>query len=267
VGKTRPLAFTSQGSGPAVLLLHGQPGTAAVWSRVQPTLADAGLRAVAVDRPGYGHTGGQPAGFARNAQRAFQLLDTLRITDVTVVGHSWSGPVALAMALQQPHRVRGLVLQGSVGGARSVNLSDRILAAPVLGPLAVGAGLHVAAFGLPRPRIRHRIAPELDGLPEHRVTALTSAWKTARIARSVAHEQRSLIAELPVIEAQLSRVRTPVVVLIGRQDRVVPPASQRDLAARLHGAEVMAVDGGHLLAEAAAEAVTAAVIRVRRRRP
>lgn len=257
-----PLSFTTQGSGPPVLLLHGQPGGAAVWFRVQPTLAAAGMEAIAVDRPGYGRTGGRSVGFARNARLAFDLLDELDIGQITVVGHSWSGPVALAMALQQPTRVRGLVLQGSIGGAASIHLGDRALAVPVLGPLVVSAGLRAAAAGLPRERIRRRIAPELDGLSQARLARIASAWSTARTARSVAHEQRSIITELPVIEAQLSRVRTPVVVLVGRQDKRVSPASQRNLADRLPNAELIEVDGGHLLAAEAADAIADAVSQV-----
>ncbi len=245
-----------------MLLLHGQPGTAAVWFRVQPLLAAAGRQAIAVDRPGYGRTRGHAVGFARNARLAFELLDELRILQVTVVAHSWSGGVALAMATQQAHRVRGLVLQGSIGGAGSITLTDRLLALPGLGPVALAGGLRAAALGLPRERIRRRIAPELDRVPPHRVSAMAATWRTARIARSVAHEQRSLVAELPVIEAQLSRVRTPVVVLVGRQDKRVPPDSQRDLARRLPNAELVEVEGGHLLAAEAPEAVVAATARL-----
>jgi len=259
------LSFTSRGTGPAVLLLHGQPGGAGVWFRVQPALAGAGVRAIAVDRPGYGRTGGRAVGFARNARLAFELLDTLGVGAVTVVGHSWSGAVALAMALQQPERVRGLVLQGSIGGERSVSVADRILAAPVLGPLAFSAGLRAVAFGLPRERIRRRIAPEFDGLSYDRLETIAAAWSNARTARSVAHEQRSMIAELPVIEAQLARVQSPVVVLVGRQDKRVPPASQRSLAERLPNAELVEVDGGHLLAAEAPETIADAVTRVHHR--
>lgn len=261
------LSFTSQGTGPAVLLLHGQPGSARVWALVQPLLAAAGMRAIAVDRPGYGRTGGRPVGFSRNARLALDLLDELDLAEVIVVGHSWSGGVAMSMALQRPHRVRGLVLQGSVGGASSINLADRVLAVPILGPLAVQAGLQAAALGLPRERIRHWIAPEFDALPTQAVTAIAAAWGKTHTGRAVAHEQRSLIAELPVIEAQLSRVRPPTLVLAGRQDLRVSPQSQRDLADRLPHAEFVEVDGGHLLAVEAPEQIVAAVLRVREAAP
>ncbi|MDQ6874179.1 MAG: alpha/beta hydrolase [Actinomycetota bacterium] len=257
-----PLAFTSKGTGQPVLLLHGQPGTSTVWFRLQPLLADAGFRAVAVDRPGYGQTGGDPAGFAGNAERAFALLDYLELPLVTIVGHSWAGAVAIQMALTQPDRVRGLVLQGSVGGGGSVTLTDRALALPVLGPAAFAAGLRVAAVGLRWDRIRHRMAPELRDLPRHRLTAMASSWSQGSTARAVASEQRSLVGELPAIQARLSEMDTPTVVLVGRDDRLVAPAAQRDLCDRLPHGEVVEVAGGHFLGTENPDAVLAAVATV-----
>lgn len=256
------LSFTSAGSGPAVLLLHGQPGTGAAFFRLQPLLAQAGLQAIAVDRPGYGRTGGSAVGFTENARRAFSLLDGLGIDEVTVFGHSWSGGSAIAMALQQPERVRGLILQGSVGGTGSVTFADRMLALPVLGALAMGAGLRATALTLPRDRIRRRLAPELDGVPPYRLAAMAMVWGDARTARAVAHEQQRLIDELPALTARLPEVRTPAIVLVGRADKRVSVASQLDLAHRLPGAELSQVPGGHLLAIEAAEVVVSAVLRV-----
>jgi pimeloyl-ACP methyl ester carboxylesterase len=261
-GGGAPLAFTSAGKGPAVLLLHGQAGGRQVWFRLQPLLLQSGFRVISVDRPGYERTGGGSAGFAENARRMFALLDHLGIDEVTVFAHSWSGGAAVAMALQQPRRVHGLVLQGSVGGAGSVTFGDRMLALPVVGAVAMAAGLRLAALGVARGRIRRRIAPELTGLTDKQVAAVASPWTRADTARVVAHEQRSLIHELPVIAAQLPYVRTPTVVLVGRDDVRVTPASQRDLAARLRHAELVEVDGGHLLAAEDPEAVVAAIRRV-----
>lgn len=257
-----PLAYTSKGTGQPVLLLHGQPGTSTVWFRLQPLLAHAGYWALAVDRPGYGQTGGEPAGFAGNAERAFALLDYLELPVATVVGHSWAGAVAIQMALTQPHRVCGLVLQGSVGGAGSVTLTDRALALPVLGQAAFAAGLQVAAVGLLKDRIRHRIAPELHNLPRHRLTAMASSWSQGSTARAVAAEQRSLVQELPEVQARLSEMDTPTVVLVGRDDRLVTPAAQRDLCSKLPCAELVEVAGGHFLATENPDAVLAAVARV-----
>ena len=63
------LAVTDVGSGHPILLVHGQPGSRADWSRLIPLLA-GDHRVLAVDRPGYGESGGEAVGLLENAQPA-----------------------------------------------------------------------------------------------------------------------------------------------------------------------------------------------------
>jgi pimeloyl-ACP methyl ester carboxylesterase len=68
------------------------------------------------------------------------------------------------------------------------------------------------------------------------------AWRASTI------EQQALVAELPLLEASLGRVRTPTVIVGGVEDRIVPGASLRRLSHQIPGAElVMLSDVGHLL--------------------
>ena len=254
-----PLAFSSEGSGAAVLLLHGQCASRVVWYRLQPMLSAAGFQVIVVDRPGYGETTDAAAGFEANARAAFSVLDRLGVDRVTVFGHSWSGAVAVLMALRQPARIRGLVLQGSIGGTGSVTVLDRVLALPGVGELAFLVGLRAVVRAMQFEPVRRRIAPELVALPRSQLAAIAALWSRRRTAYSGACEQRALVAELPAVQAQLAAVRTPVEVLIGRDDVRVRPPSQRDLAARLPYAEVVEVDGGHLLAVEAPDQVVAAI--------
>ena len=92
------------GEGPAVILLHGQPGSAADWDAVVPLLAPD-FTVVVPDRPGYGRTGGPARGFAGNATAVLDLLDHMGIARAIAVGHSWGGGVALAVAEVAPVRV------------------------------------------------------------------------------------------------------------------------------------------------------------------
>ncbi|HET6875527.1 MAG TPA: alpha/beta hydrolase, partial [Acidimicrobiales bacterium] len=130
---TEPMEATIRGEGgAAVLLLHGQPGTAGDWQRVAGLLEDR-YTVVVPDRPGYGATGGRATGFAGNARATADLLDRLGIERTVMVGHSWAGGVALAAARDYPDRVAGLVLVSSVGPGEHLGWDDRLLAAPVIG--------------------------------------------------------------------------------------------------------------------------------------
>lgn len=108
------------GSGRAVLLLHGSgPGVSAWanWRLVIPTLA-AEARVVAPDLLGFGYTDSprdQAYTLDRWVAHAVDVLDALEIDNTDVVGNSFGGALALALAIRHPERIRRLVLMGSVG--------------------------------------------------------------------------------------------------------------------------------------------------------
>src|SRR5207253_1338960 len=149
----RQLAAGDVGEGPAVVLIHGQPGSGADWSRVVERLQDD-FRVVTPDRPGYGDTGGPAGGMVDNADAIVSLLDRLDIEAATVVGHSWGGGVALLLAHRHPDRVRGLVLVASIGPLFRPSPLDRLLALPALGPVLTVGGLRLLSRALLLPHLR-----------------------------------------------------------------------------------------------------------------
>jgi 2-hydroxymuconate-semialdehyde hydrolase len=108
------------GGGAPVLLIHGSgPGVSAWanWRLVIPALAK-GHRVIAPDMVGFGYTD-RPAGIQYSmdtwVQQALDLLDALGLDQVDLVGNSFGGALAMALAIRAPQRVRRLVLMGSVG--------------------------------------------------------------------------------------------------------------------------------------------------------
>ena len=108
------------GSGHPVLLLHGSgPGVTAWanWRLVMPELARQ-ARVIAPDMVGFGYTDrpqGQRYDMDAWVAQAVDLLDALGIEQTDLVGNSFGGALALALAIRHPKRVRRLVLMGSVG--------------------------------------------------------------------------------------------------------------------------------------------------------
>jgi pimeloyl-ACP methyl ester carboxylesterase len=98
---------------PAVILLHHGLGSAAAWRQQLPALVDAGWRAIAYDRWGYGHSDfrasiDMPA-FTQDQADLLRLLDRLELGQVSLVGHSDGGTIALYFAAAHPERVHRLV--------------------------------------------------------------------------------------------------------------------------------------------------------------
>ena len=108
------------GDGFPALFIHGSgPGVSAWanWRLVMPALTER-LRVIAPDMAGFGFSE-RPAGIRYDLDtwvaQAIGLLDALGLEQADVVGNSFGGALALAMAIRHPQRVRRLVLMGSVG--------------------------------------------------------------------------------------------------------------------------------------------------------
>ena len=261
VPDTVPVA-DRRGRGPAVVLLHGQPGSAADW-RAVVALLEADFTVIAPDRPGYGRTGGQAVGFAANAAAVIALLDELGLHQAVVAGHRWGGGVALALAEGDPDRVAGLVLAASVDPSEPVGHLDRLLAAPAVGDAVTAIGFAVTGRALASRRVRALVERRLASPARDALASLAGQGGRRSLGRSFLAEQRALVRELPGLAAGLASVRAPTVVLNGTADHVVPPASGRRLAAAIPGAVLVTVAGaGHLLPHDHPREVAAAILQV-----
>jgi len=249
------------GAEATVVLLHGQPGTAADWSAVAEDLA-SDYQVVVPDRLGYGRTGGRAAGFSANALAVARLLGRLGTGRALVVGHSWAGGVALALALDFPDRVAGLGLVASVAPGEPLSRVDRLLAKP-----AVGTALAAAALTAAEPLLSSRpalaVAERRSSSRREALTPLASAWHRPATWNSFAIEQRALLRELPLLGPRLPTLQLPTLVLVGTSDRVVGTAAGNRLAAAISGASLEFVPGGgHLLPQLEPEVVAEALRRL-----
>jgi haloalkane dehalogenase len=113
-GGTLRMSYTEAGSGPVVLLLHGEPSWSFLYRKVMAVLAGSGLRAVAVDMVGFGRSD-KPSSvgdhtYARHVEWVRSLVfDVLDLTEVTLVGQDWGGLIGLRLAAEHPDRFARLV--------------------------------------------------------------------------------------------------------------------------------------------------------------
>jgi pimeloyl-ACP methyl ester carboxylesterase len=258
----RPLVADVSGAGPAVVLLHGQPGGAADWEAVT-RLLEPSFTVVVPDRPGYGRTGGRASGFGANADAVVDLLDELAIDRAIVAGHSWGGGAAIALAQRAPGRVSGLVLVASVGPGERPGRLDRALAIAPLGSALAAITLKVAGRVLSLPLVRRLVDRRLRGFTHEGLVTMAATWRQGEAWRSFVTEQRALIDELPDLASGLAQLARPVTVVVGAADRIVPAATGQHLAAAIPGSRLITLDGaGHLLPHERPDAVAAAIVEV-----
>ena len=117
LSKTKVHVDDTGGTGRPVVLIHGWPLSGEAWKEQLPAIADAGYRAVAYDRRGFGRSD-KPSGgydYATLADDLESLLDELDLTGVTLVGFSMGGgEVARYVSRHGEQRVRSVVFAAAV---------------------------------------------------------------------------------------------------------------------------------------------------------
>jgi pimeloyl-ACP methyl ester carboxylesterase len=238
----------SGGSGPPVLLMHGIGGSLELWAS-QFVEANAGLRLMALDLPGHGlsdwgHPPDAPSQFARFVWR---FADVLGLTDVHLVGNSMGGAIGLQMLAQQPARVKSMLLAAAATLGRDAPLPFRLMTLPGLGPLMSRASPMAvqqqiqAIFGP-----SFQVSAELRKTIERNVMrpgAQAAFLATLRQITDLGGQRADLVSEG---QAALRMARVPVLLLHGRQDRVIPLAHSENAQRLAPGAQALWVDDcGH----------------------
>jgi pimeloyl-ACP methyl ester carboxylesterase len=245
-----PVGADAGGATPAdtvrtpVLLLHGQPGSAADWRRVIARLHGA-VRTIAIDRPGW--DGSPPRDLAGNAQAALAALDAHGVDRALVAGHSLGAAIAAWLAARHPERVSALVLAAPAANVASLYRVDRWLAAPMAGELAGAAALGGVGLALSVAPVRRRIAA-VAALDDAYLRGARSAVLRRSAWRAYVSEQRTLVRDLPTLEAWLPRITAPTTILAGAGDRVVPARASLQLSRQIDGARLTVSErAGHLI--------------------
>lgn len=219
------------GDGPPVLLLHGFADTADSWRRVVPRLLTAGHRVVAIDVPPFGRST-DPADkdgstlvdwYSRFMQ---ELRDELELEEVTLVGHSLGGAIALGTALEQPEAVDrlGLIAPAGLGGSppwwwhavagRPVNWAALLkLPNPVAGQ-AIKTGVRSFLEG----GLMHD-ARGMEDVIDHFVALHGGRVELAKLLAT----GRDLIPGYDgTLIQRVGELDCPVTVIWGREDRLAP---------------------------------------------
>ena len=214
------------GQGSPVLLIHGSgPGVSAWanWRLVLPALART-RRVIAPDMVGFGHSD-RPAGIAYGmgtwVQQALDLLDALDVERCDLVGNSFGGALALALAIRHPQRVRRLVLMGSVGVP--FEITRGLDAVWGYQPSFEAMRRLLDLFAYDRTRVN-------DELAQLRYEAsIRPGFQESFAAMFPAPRQRWVDA-MASVEADIRALPHETLVVHGREDQVIPLANSLTLS-------------------------------------
>ncbi len=251
--------YRDEGSGPAIVLIHGLGGSTYSWRSTIAGLS-SDYRVIALDLPGFGFSERQPVhplSLDRHARRVARLMDELEIQRAIVMGHSMGGAVASRLAVAWPERVERLVLVSSThaGEIPPWQRPGNRARSP----------LYLVDFGLRMPRLTRLVgklvvrnvvfegAQASDELVRRYCEPLLLPGTGACLRRLF----DDTVTEQPI---DLAGVSAPTLVINGAADRGCPPGLAARIAASIPGARVMVIEqAGHLVAEEQPEAFLACV--------
>ncbi|WP_399471573.1 alpha/beta fold hydrolase [Streptomyces venezuelae] len=223
---TTEIGYADQGTGLALLLVHGHPFDHTMW---QPQLDHFSRthRVIAPDLRGYGATplGAHPhsTDLGVFAEDLIALLDELGIDTCVVAGLSMGGQIAMELYRRHPERVRGLVLADTFPAAETEEgkaarnaMADRLLAG---GARAMRGYADEVLDRMVAPYNTHA-APHV-----HRMMCATDPAGAAAALRGR--------AERPDYRQTLTTVPFPALVVVGRDDTYTPVTDAEDMHALL----------------------------------
>jgi len=261
------LHYIVRGHGDALVLIHGN-GTMIqdfTVSGLVDALAER-YRVIVIDRPGYGYSSRPRRVWTPRAQAGlFQgALEQLGIKQATVYGHSWGTLVAVALALEAPSLVRGLVL-GS-GYFYPTLRADTFLLSPPAIPMIGDAMRYTVS-----PLVARAILPGMikrvfqpAPVPERFEREFPKALMLRPLQLRAAAEDAALMTPSAMgLEEHYRELTTPVSIITGADDQIADVGRQ---SARLHdelpGSEFIAFPGlGHMIHHLAPDAVADAIDR------
>lgn len=254
---------------PAIVLLHGSNSSLHTWEPMVQRLGDR-YRIVTLDLPGHGLTGGTP-------DRDYSAGGMMAAVDVVAAkldldhfilgGNSMGGWVAWRYAMAEPARVDALLLLDAAGmpprkgdKAPPSNIGFRILKYP--------AGRWLAGQITPRALVEQSLRGSVERQDIVDDAMVDRYWQLLRFPGN--REATSLRATLdrePAMADRIGDIKVPVLILFGKQDRLINPSAARTFHERIAGSEVVLLDEvGHLPMEEAPDATANAIADFLRRR-
>ena len=269
------MAYVDEGTGPPVLLVHGNPTWSFYYRSLLAALPPLGLRAIAPDHIGMGRSDkpsadAYPHTLSRRVQDLGEFIDGLGLTGpISLVVHDWGGAIALAWAVDNADRVDNLVLLNT--GAfplppdKALPWTLRAARLPVLGDVAVrrlnafSLGALVLGSGrcwLPAEARAGLLAP-YDS-PAHRVAVSQFVRDIPLVPTDPAY------AVLARTEQRLHLLQDlPTLICWGMRDPVFDEVVLDHLVSLLPKADVHRfADAGHYVLEDAADRIVPLVTRL-----
>ncbi|MGH2959257.1 MAG: alpha/beta fold hydrolase [Solirubrobacterales bacterium] len=237
------------GKEPAVVMIHGHPGTYLDWAYVQQKLP--GRRTISIDRPGYGYSSGEYVDFNDQVTAIHALTKKLKLEKPVIAGHSYGGTLAIAYAQKYPRETKAIVpVDPGVDpdGEKPFNKVQaqfvKVMQLPIIQPIAnatFGQAMLTATAG---PQVKKAFDSN-EVIPEYEEQMKAVNLKSSDL-KTFADEELDFGGVVDQLAARYSTTRVPAWVIQGTGDQLVPTAAVEQMAGQLPNAKYIPLSGGHM---------------------
>ena len=265
--RTRVLVERAEAAADPIVLIHGVGGWAENFRAVMAPLAATGRSVFAIDLPGFGETerpgrvryfGPEDAFYPRFVLAA---MDALGVPRAHIVGNSMGGAIAYMVAVTAPERTGALVLVAAGGLGTEVALFLRVAALPGFGLLALLPRSAESSRRVLRTcfydpaRITPELYEEVVRYGDRSFPEFVRAMHQALSPRGVRRGVRAAWV------GRAARYAGPVLVVWGREDRVLPLSDAAGLGAIFPRGQLSVIERcGHMPMAECPEAFLDAVV-------
>jgi len=219
------LYYEEQGKGPPLLLIHGLGASTFTWRFVVPELAKT-HRVIAVDLKGFGQSDkpfDERYSVVDQAELLAQLIEEKDLRNLTLVGHSFGGGVALLLALEANQRldsrITKLVLLDTIAYPQHIPVFFRLLDVPLVSQIGVR---------MVPPSVQTRVALEIAYFDDSKIDpaeieTYAAPLKTAAGKHAMIHSARQILPEdIAELSERYKTMTLPTLILWCDHDRIVP---------------------------------------------
>lgn len=230
--------YHDQGNGHPVVMIHGSGPGVTAWANWRLNIGPLSkqARVLAPDMVGFGYTdapAGTRYGLDTWVEHLVGFLDALELDSVDLVGNSFGGGLALAIAASRPERVRKLVLMGSVG--IDFPLTPGLDAVWGYTPSIENMKGLLDVFAHDRKLVN-------DELAELRYRASTREGVQERFAQMFSPAPRQqYIQAMTTPEHKIRALPHETLVVHGREDKVIPLSNALTLASLILARSCMCI--------------------------
>lgn len=254
--------YVDEGSGPPLLLLHGNPTWSFLYRDVIRGVRDR-YRCIAPDLPGFGLSSATAADYgftpAEHARVIEQLILQLDLSGVTMMVQDWGGPIGFAAATRHPERFDAFVIANTWAWPKSdpgTQIFSRLLGGPLGGHLILKRNFFV-----------EKILPggvRLRNLPETVMNAYRGPFPNPESRRPVHVFPREILHSRPFLAEVERRLPTlaakPALIVWPTRDIAFRDAELRRWEELFPLHHTVKVEGaGHYVQEDAADQIVTAI--------